>query len=159
MSEHGTQLLHTASRQIAELLELLSTRGQDALGLPCPGREQLGNGTVGATAQHASRVYHQLAGFIRANHQAPGPRSAREHDHHRQMHKPERIELQQLRQQLSAATIELSPLAELTGEQLQSVPPVGSFRFCDGQRTLERVIASVLRHQDHHITALNAALL
>jgi hypothetical protein len=52
MNERGLQLLQTANRQIGELLELLSTQDERALRRPCPGREKLGDGTIGATAQH-----------------------------------------------------------------------------------------------------------
>jgi hypothetical protein len=49
-------------------------------------------------------------------------------------------------------------MAELTDDQLDSVPPVGSFRFCDGQRTLEQVVASLLKHQGRQVDAMKAAV-
>jgi hypothetical protein len=52
----------------------------------------------------------------------------------------------------------LGRLAELTDGQLDQVPPDGSFRFCDGQRTLEQVLASLLKHQAHHLDALRSAV-
>ena len=42
--------------------------------------------------------------------------------------------------------------------QLDAIPPDGSFRFCDGQRTLEQVLAGLLKHQAHQIEALRSAL-
>ena len=158
MSERGKQLLQAANLQIAELLELLSTRGQDSLGLPCAGRQKLGDGTVGATAQHATRVYHLLAQFI-ATYAAPRSDVAFHlpdtHDHQDQY---ERVDVHELLQQLASASSMLSALAQLTDGELDTAPPSGSFRFCDGHRTLEQVIASVLNHQSHHITAISAAL-
>ncbi len=41
MTARGTQLSATADRQISDLIELLSTRGEATLSLPCPGREKL----------------------------------------------------------------------------------------------------------------------
>jgi hypothetical protein len=45
-------------------------------------------------------------------------------------------------QELSAAVVRQS---ELTDSQLDQVPPKHSFRFCDGQRTLEQVLATGVR--------------
>ncbi|MBV8713036.1 MAG: hypothetical protein JOY56_14705 [Solirubrobacterales bacterium] len=43
-------------------------------------------------------------------------------------------------------------------EQLDRVPAKDSFRFCDGERTLEQVLLGLLKHQDHQVQALRAAL-
>jgi hypothetical protein len=51
--------------------------------------------------------------------------------------------------QLSASRDTLGQIAELTDTQLDAIPPDGSFRFCDGHRTLEQVLASLLKHQAH----------
>jgi hypothetical protein len=162
MTQRGTPLLDTANMQIAELHKLLSTGGRDVLRLPCPGRENLGDGTVGATAEHLAYAYQQLARFIQAAGTAPDVGSAGGHRHqqrpHHHQHDRERIGVQELQQQLSAAVGTFGALAELSDEQLDSLPPAGSFRYCDGQRTLEQVIASVLRHQQHHIDAVKNAL-
>ena len=61
--------------------------------------------------------------------------------------------------QLSASRDALGRIAELTDSQLDAIPPKDSFRFCDGQRTLEQVIASLLKHQSHQLDALKAAAL
>jgi hypothetical protein len=161
MSERGERLLEGANRQIGALLELLSTGGQDALALPCPGREELGDGSVGATAQHVAAVYQQLAGLIHegAEQRArPDPGHGHEAMVHGDRHDAGGIDLDDLLQRLSGAMSALGPLAAMTDERLDSVPAAGSFRFCDGRRTLERVIAGVLNHQGHHIEALKVAL-
>ncbi len=64
MSDRGLDLRRTADAQIGELIELLSTRGQLVLGLPCPGREKLGDGTVAACASHTADNYHRIARFL-----------------------------------------------------------------------------------------------
>jgi hypothetical protein len=61
-------------------------------------------------------------------------------------------------ERLSAGRDALSPLADLTDEQLDTAPPTGIFRFCDGKRTLEQVVTSLLVHQGHQIDAMRAAV-
>jgi hypothetical protein len=68
------------------------------------------------------------------------------------------VELQDLLDQLSVARGALSVLADLTDEQLDTVPPAGGMKFCDGQRSLEQVVTSLLNHQSHSLDALKAAL-
>ncbi len=46
----------------------------------------------------------------------------------------------------------------MTDSQLDAIPPKDSFRFCDGQRSLEQVLASLLKHQAHQFDALKAAI-
>jgi hypothetical protein len=41
---------------------------------------------------------------------------------------------------------------------MDSVPPAGEMKFADGERTLEQIIASLLKHQRHQVDALAAAL-
>lgn len=157
MTHRSTQLLDTANEQIAELHKLLSTHGQETLNQPCPGRENLGNGTIGATVQHLAQAYQLLAQFIQPQPQAPDSRQPAGHrDHqgpHRHQHDDERASLRDLLQQLSTAATALGALAELTDQQLDAVPPAGGFRYCDGQRPVEHVITNVLRHQQHHVDA------
>jgi hypothetical protein len=64
-----------------------------------------------------------------------------------------------LLERLSTGREALSLLADLTDGQLDTVPPAGSFRFCDGQRTLGEVISGLLKHQRHQIDAVNSALI
>jgi hypothetical protein len=49
-------------------------------------------------------------------------------------------------------------LAELTDEQLDTVPPASDMKFCDGQRTLEQIVTNLLKHQSHQLDALKGAL-
>ena len=70
----------------------------------------------------------------------------------------ENITLNGLRERLSAAQDALTLLAGLTERQLDSVPPAGDMKFCDGQRTLKQVVTNVLNHQQHQIDALQAAV-
>jgi hypothetical protein len=60
--------------------------------------------------------------------------------------------------QLSTTRETLRQIAGLTKDQLDAVPPEGAFRFCDGQRTVEDVLARLLKHQDHQLDALKAAI-
>jgi hypothetical protein len=68
------------------------------------------------------------------------------------------VDLHDLLDLLSAGRDALSLLADLADERLDTVPPTGSFRFCDGQRTLEQVVASLFNHQGHQIDAIKAAV-
>jgi len=56
--------------------------------------------------------------------------------------------------QLTATRDTLGQIRRLTDQQLDSIPPNGSFRFCDGQRTLDRVLTSLLTHQRHQLDTL-----
>jgi hypothetical protein len=67
------------------------------------------------------------------------------------------IDLDAVVTQLTASRDTLGQVAELTDRELDVIPPKDSFRFCDGQRTLERVPASLLKHQRHEVDALRAA--
>ncbi len=153
MTARGTQLSATADWQISDLIELLSTRGDAALSLPCPGREKLGDGSVAAVARHTADTYHRIAAFMHGRGDS-GPHGEAGHD---LSWRTENIELRQLLDKLRAARRALSLLAELTDEQLDSIPPAGSARFCDGQRPLEEVVTSMLKHQRHQIDAVKAA--
>ncbi len=154
------------------------------MSLACPGREKLGDGTVAACALHTADRYQQIAGFLQATTQMPGAHAGAGQDSHRisqsllaRDHAPggpadsgqnegthdgdytaENVDLDGLLERLSAGRDVLSLLADLTDEQLDTVPPTGSFRFCDGQRTLEQVVASLLKHQAHQVDAMKAAL-
>lgn len=184
MSERGIQLRQTADRQIFQLLGLVSSGGSAALSLPCPGREKLGNGTVAACAVHTANNYLRIAGFLQAASQTPGAPTGTAHgrhqiprlplalDHrprghaesgadqapHRGDYMTPTIDLDGLLERLSAGRDALNLLADLTDEQLDTVPPNGSFKFCDGQRTLEQVVASILKHQNHQLEAIKAAV-
>ena len=183
MTERGKQLHATIDQQIAELLELISTLDEAALRRPCPGREKLGDGTVGASARHTADNYQRIAGFVQTSdrmsdehgpaqhggHRIPrflrgighGPADHAEHDRvagHDGGYTADTIDVDAVVEQLSASRATLGRIAELTDAQLDAIPPDGSFRFCDGQRTLEQVLASLLKHQAHQIEGLRSAL-
>jgi hypothetical protein len=130
MSDTATQLQASANAQIHELIGLLSSRGEDALRLPCPGREKLGDGTVGAIAAHTADNYHRIAEFIRT----AGERTAAPASRHRiprfllaRGHSPGRhdegthdagytatdVHLDGLLQRLSSAAEALTPLTAI----------------------------------------------
>ena len=39
-----------------------------------------------------------------------------------------------------------------------AIPPKDSFRFCDGERTLEQVLVALLKHQGHQVDAIETAV-
>jgi hypothetical protein len=151
----------TADRQISELTGLIATPGETALRLPCPVREKLGDGTVAACALHTAGNYHRIAGFL--NDDGREHRIARFlHGHDRREHQDnysaENIDLQTLLVRLTTGRAALSALADLTDEDLDSVPPASDVKFCDGQRTLEQIVTNILKHQNHQLDAVNAAI-
>jgi hypothetical protein len=184
MTERGKRLHATTDEQVGELIALISALDEAALRRPCPGREKLGDGTVGASARHTADNYQRIAGFVQTSdrmsgahgparhggHRIPrflraighGPSDHSEHDpaagQHDGGYTADTIDVGAVVEQLSASRATLGRIAELTDTQLDAIPPDGSFRFCDGQRTLEQVLAGLLKHQAHQIEALKAAL-
>ena len=178
MTERAQELSATADGQIAELIDLLSTLDQAALDRPCPGREKLGDGTIGAAARHTADNYERIANFVQTSdrmsaghgrHRIPrflralghGPQDHTNPDHgatqHDNGYTAENVDLDAVVAQLNASRDTLARIGELTDGQLDAVPPKDSFRFCDGQRTLEQVLAGLLKHQAHQVEALSAA--
>jgi hypothetical protein len=183
MTERGQELHATADAQIVELIGLMSTLDEATLRLPCPGREKLGDGTVAASARHTADNYQRIAAFVQTSarmsgahaptpnggHRIPrflralghGPADHAEHDpgagQHDGQYTADTIDLTAVVTQLSASRDTLGQIADLTDSQLDTIPPKDSFRFCDGQRTLEQVLASLLKHQSHALDALKAA--
>jgi hypothetical protein len=183
MTERGKQLHATADAQIAELIDLISTLDEATLRLPCPGREKLGDGTIAASARHTADNYQRIAAFVQtsdqmsdthestqpgghriprflralghgpADHAGHGPRGRQDDD----QYTADNIDLGAVVKQLSASRDTLSRIAELTDSQLDAIPPKDSFRFCDGQRTLEQVLTSLLKHQAHQVDALKTS--
>ena len=152
MTERGKKLRATVDQQITALADLIRTLDEPALHLPCPGREKLGDGTVAASAKHTTQNYQRIGQFVAtADRMADGRR-------HDDSYTAETTDAADLIEQLSAAREDLSGIAELTDQQLDAVPAKDSFRFCDGQRTVEQVLAGLLKHQDHQVRALKAAL-
>jgi len=180
MSERGSRLLGTADRQISELIGLFSQGSETGLSVPSPSREKLGDGTVGALASHTADSYLRIAAFLQATNQTSPARPGRHrippqllpHSNapprhadgghndgtHGRDYTAENVDLPGVIERLTAGRETLSALVDLTDEQLDTVLPAGSFRFCDGQRTLEQVISSLLKHQDHQVDALKSAL-
>ncbi|HEY4450323.1 MAG TPA: hypothetical protein VGN13_01865 [Solirubrobacteraceae bacterium] len=171
MSDRGTQLLQVATGQIADLTGLLSTRDESVLRLPCPGREKLGDGTVAACASHTADNYRRIAAFLGGEDQPPpghgargqGPIRDSRHGggHGPSVHAPPGagdVDRQSVLERLSAGREALSLLADLTDEQLDTVPPASDMKFCDGQRSLHQIVTNLLNHQSHQLDALRAAL-
>jgi hypothetical protein len=176
MRVRATKLSETADRQISELIDLLEAIHPAALSLPCPGREKLGDGTFGAVAQHTIDNYLRIAEFVAAGTQLsvghgharsafrgqstqPLAHAPREHSgDHAQQYTADSVDLTVLREQISAGHHRLARLGDLSDAQLDAVPPSGSFRFCDGQRSLEQVLTGVLKHQGRQIDALKAVV-
>ena len=68
------------------------------------------------------------------------------------------VDLDGLLERLSAARDAFGLVPELSDARLDTVPPAGSFRFCDGERTLQQVVAGLLKHQGHQVDAMKAAV-
>jgi len=153
MTERGRALHATADEQITELIALISTVDEVALRVPCPGREKLGDGTVGTVVRHTADNYQRITDFVQTGEHSPG---AGQPDNE---YTAGNIDPGAVIAQLSASRDALGRIAALTSRQLDAIPPKDSFRFCDGQRTLEQVIASLLKHQSHQFDALKAATL
>jgi hypothetical protein len=179
MTERARGLSATADEQIAELIDLLSTLDQAALRRPCPGREKLGDGTIGAAARHTADNYERIADFVQTSdqmsaahggHRIPRflralghePQDHANHDHgptqHDHGYTAENIDLDAVLEQLNASRSTLARIAELDDSQLDAIPPKDGFRFCDGQRTLEQVLASLLKHQAHQVEAFKTVV-
>jgi hypothetical protein len=98
------------------------TRGDDALMLPCPGREKLGDGTVGATALHVAENYRRIAEFLHATVNGQDAHGAGDHGHHADHGRELRgrdARADDLRDRLSAALEGLALLAALSDDQPQ----------------------------------------
>jgi hypothetical protein len=151
MSRRAHLLHESADRQIAQLTEQLSAAGRTALGRPCPGREKLGDGTVAAVAAHTTDNYRRIARFV-AGLEDRGTPSLPDR------HRASEIDPRALRASLAAARHALAAIGRLTDEQLDLVPAATEMRFVDGQRTVEQIVESLLKHQRHQIAALTSAL-
>ncbi len=176
MSQRGTQLLQMTDGQLSELINLLSTREDAVVSLPCPGREKLADGTVGAVAKHTADNYVRIADFIAADAKAPSGKSTHRSfrsiaarlgghgrgEHGPSMHGPSAagtIDRAGVLNRLSKGREAMRVLAELNDEQLDAVPRASDMKFCDGQRTLEQIVTNLLNHQSHQLGALKSALL
>jgi hypothetical protein len=172
MSRRAEQLHDRVDRQVSELLRLLNEQTSESLRRPC-GREKLGDGSLGAliahTADNWERISELVAGGVAqgAEHAQPSgahraPRLLRALRHRHDDHgggeysaasaDPHRID-----RQLTSARMSLRRIATLTDPQLEAIPPAGSFRFCDGKRTLEQVMSALLKHQEQQLEAIRSA--
>jgi hypothetical protein len=154
MSLRAQRLLDTAERQADELAERLAAAGPTALSRACPGREKLGDGTVAAVATHTTESYDIIARFVHAvGYGGDPPRGG-----HGRGSQSSAIELDALLARLAAARDALAVIGQLSDEQLEVVPPAGDMRFADGTRTVEEVLASLLKHQRHQVDGIARAL-
>ena len=185
MTERTSRLHTTADEQIGELLDLVSTIDEATARRPCPGPEKVGDGTVAANARHMADNYRRIAAFLsETDRMSAGhaPRQGRAHRMRRALrivgHRPphtghgsggdpgrhdapytaDNADLTAVIEQLGTTRDALSRAAELTDTQLDAIPPAGSFRFADGKRTVEQVLAGLLKHQRHQLDALKAAI-
>jgi hypothetical protein len=163
MPERSERLHATADGQIADLTGLISTVDEATLRLPCPGRQKLGDGSVGASVRHTADNYQRIAGFIQTSQRMSGAHEPTLHGG-RPRHGDEYaggdldLDLDRMVEELSASRDSLGKIAGLTDSELDAIPPKDSFRFCDGQRTLEQVLAGLLKHQGHQVDTLRAAI-
>jgi hypothetical protein len=182
MTERAQQLHATADRQIAELIVLLGAAEQATLRLPCAGREKLGDGTIAALLGHTADNFQRIAAFVvtsdgmsathappqhgghriprllRALRHGPTGHDAHAPGQHGNSYSADTLDVDRLIQQLLDARAVLARIGELTDMQLDAIPPKDSFRFCDGHRTLEQVLDALLRHQNHQVETLKAAI-
>lgn len=184
MSERAEQLQTSAAIQIRELIDLVSTADDATLHRPCPGREKLGDGTIGAIAAHTADNYQRIGTFVATSQRMGNRHDSRRPDPHRipsglraightpfgqNQHQADShshqsgytaktVQPTEIASRLTAARQDLARIAQLTDQQLDGIPRKDSFRFCDGQRTLEQVLAGLLKHQDHQVQTLKTAL-
>lgn len=179
MTDRATRLLDEADAQLAQLTNVLTAAGETGLHAPCQGREKLGDGSVGAVTAHFADNYLRIAAFVRepareagrppvrrmraagllARHRPPAGHGPGIHQRDMtELYAADKVSLSELLERLRAARAALRQLAELTDEQLDAVPPATEMRFADGQRTLEQVIAGLLKHQRHQCDAVLAAV-
>jgi succinylarginine dihydrolase len=149
MSDRSRDLRDAASSQISVLIHLFSECDDAVLRRACPGRERLGDGSVAACAFHTADSYHRIAAFV----------GGRPDSTHARYYAAGGADLVRLVQRLSAARDELTVLADLSDEQLDEALVDNDMRFCDGRRTLEEVIRSLLKHQSRSVDALRSAVL
>jgi hypothetical protein len=147
--------LAMADEQIAELVRVLSSAGEAGLRRPCPGREKLGDGTVGAVAMHTAENYTRISSFLRATIDG----RPKEHlgAHHPGAMTGD-VSLDDLLARLRRARRDLEVLTQLSDEELEDVPTASEIRFVDGRRTRGAILVAVLRHQQHQVDAIAAAL-
>lgn len=158
MSERSIDLMAKASCQLEEVTAFFGRLDVADLSRPCTdeGGDSAGE-TVGAVATHVAEGYHHLGRFLQAGGYVPG--AVTEGKRHEHGHAPtDAPGLPSLLERLAGGTVPISLLADLTDEQLDSVPEARSSRFSDGRRTLEQVIDAVIAHQAAHLATLKRAV-
>ncbi|MDX5961938.1 hypothetical protein SIM91_01015 [Rhodococcus opacus] len=158
MSERGIELMTTASRQLDEMADVVASLSGPDLRKSCP--DDSAGDTIGALAVHMAEGYHFLGRFLQAAGYGPGgrpPGNGRGHAHGHERAQPPAAASEVL-DRVSAGKAPIGLLADLTDEQLASVPGTGSIRFSDGRRTLEQVIEAVIAHQATHLNMLRRAV-
>jgi hypothetical protein len=175
MTIRAEELQSRADAQIGRLIDLVSDLDDADLRRPCPGREKLGDGSVGTLIAHTADNYLRIAAFVALAgdfaESAPSPPAAghlsrirrhlggwrkhRPRDHgHGDLPAAGGADAGELRRRFSTARTDLGRIADLDDRQLDSIPPDGAFRFCDGKRSLEEVLTALLTHQGHQVEAL-----
>lgn len=149
MQARGEALNAKAAQQIDALIEFAADLDSADLRRRCPGREKLGDGTVGTLLAHTADNYMRIAAL------AAGETAHRPRDHgHADLPAAGGGDADALRGRLAAAEARLGQIAALDDHQLDSIPPSGAFRFCDGKRNLEEVLTALLTHQGHQVEDL-----
>ena len=150
MSSRARQLADEAGTQIGELAGCIEAADDRDLMRPCPGRQKLGDGTIGAAARHTAENYLRAATLVEPDTGRPIA-----HGTHATQAGVDRGELLARLQAAGGAISRVARLDELT---LDTVPPAGTIRFADGTRTLEQILSSILKHQRHQVDAIAAGL-
>ena len=171
MSERSELLHQAADQQIADLLELTDQLTPDTLQRPCPGRQKLGDGTLGALVAHTTDNYKRIAAFASGQTGNPDgdtpprdvhsmPRFLRVLGHrppeHGTAYSADSAQPNEIAGQLHAVRASLRNVAALSDAQLDAIPADGSFRFCDGKRTFEQVLSALLKHQARQLDAIRS---
>jgi hypothetical protein len=187
VSPRAASLSNIAERQMASLIDLLSAGDEAMLARPCAGRQKLGDGSVAACAAHFAGNYARVARFVLEESESPAAPAApaarrrkatgrllrvrRSFSHVRRNGPGSRgripgcipgwgeLDRQSLIEELQDSRRQMLILARLSDDQLDAVPPASAaMRFCDGERTMDEILVSVLRHQGHQLDAIVAAV-
>src|SRR5215213_10495973 len=134
--------------QLSEMIEVFGTLNEADLHKPCPDEspEDSDGITVGAVAAHMAQGYHFLGKFLQADGYVPGSPATGNRKGCGHRYRPGHgrtfpsAALPDVVDRLAAGKAPIGLLADLTDEQLDSVPPAESSRFSDGSRTLKQVI-------------------
>jgi hypothetical protein len=179
MNERARQLHATADAQLGELIDLTTGLDANTARRPCPGREKLGDGTIATLVTHTADNYQRIARFLDTTAQTPADAPIPQGKHrirrlaqsiaHRipdhAQHQPREpnstatnLDRDAMVSQLSNTRASLQQIAALPDSRLDTTPAADSFRFADGQRTLEQVLAGLLKHQGRQLDAIRAAV-